>query len=124
MPESVRSLAPSGPEWEVKGGTGSGMGLLKLSPKADCAHALGALCMFRRGFSGDTWEKDCLCPPPPKASWDGSARVRGWEKRKCECVCMSVLGRRRRVAQEDLIFLGLLQFLKSNQSSGVKVNYW
>lgn len=78
MPDPARSLALSVPE----SGVGRAMGLLNLSLKADCAHALGALCTFGRGFNGDTRELDWLWLAPQKASRDDPARVPGWEGRE------------------------------------------
>lgn len=48
-------------------GIGGEMGLLRLPPKADCAHALGALGTFGGGFNGDMWEEaGSLVDPPEK----------------------------------------------------------
>lgn len=71
VPEPARSLALSGPE---RGG-GVGWDLPNLSPKADGAHALGALCSFGRGFKGGTRERDWSLAGPQRAAWDGPARL-------------------------------------------------
>ncbi|XP_070459459.1 uncharacterized protein [Equus przewalskii] len=69
-------------------GAGAG-GLLNLSPKADCAHALGDLCTFGRGLNGGTWEQDRSLAGPQRASW-----LLGWPSacsgvgRKGECACV------------------------------------
>lgn len=58
-------------------GYAGGMGLLKLPPNADCAHALSALCTFGRGFKGDTWEEAWSLVDPPKKPFGMAQRVLG-----------------------------------------------
>lgn len=82
------------------------MDLLNLFPMADCAHALGALCTFGRGFNGDTWEQDWLLAGLQKSLLRCPSAYSGLRRKgECECVRMFVLGRRK-VAPGDLIFLG------------------
>lgn len=65
------------------------MGLLNLSPEADCIHALGALCTFGPGLNGGTWEQDWSLAGPQKSllGWP-SARLGLGRKGEGECECV------------------------------------
>lgn len=92
VPEPARSLALSGPEVEVGvcgwGDGGGRAGLPNFSPKADCVHALGALCRFGRGFHGGTWEQDRSLVGPPKSLLGWPSAPLGLGRKSvsvCEC---------------------------------------